>query len=88
MDNAVAYLTAGELIAAYEAKTLSPLEALDEALARIERFEPEFNAFQHLDPEAARVSAEASGARWARGAPQGALDGVPLTIKDLTPVKG
>ncbi len=88
MDNELAYMTATETVARFRAKTLSPVEVVDHALARIERIEPTLNAFQHLDPDSARASAAASEVRWARGEPQGALDGVPTTIKDLTFAKG
>jgi aspartyl-tRNA(Asn)/glutamyl-tRNA(Gln) amidotransferase subunit A len=33
-------------------------------------------------------AARASEERWRRGAPQGALDGVPATVKDLMPMRG
>ncbi len=88
MDDTLAFMTAHEMVERYRAKTLSPVEVLDEALRRIERLEPTLNAFQHLDPESARDAAQASEARWAKGEPQGALDGVPTTIKDLTLAKG
>ena len=88
MDNDLAFMTATEMVARYRAKSLSPVEVVDQALARIERLEPTLNAFQHLDPDSARTAAAAAEARWARGEPQGALDGVPTTIKDLTLAKG
>ncbi|MEE2980618.1 MAG: amidase [Pseudomonadota bacterium] len=88
MNNDLAFMTASEMVARFRAKSLSPVEATDQALARIERFEPTLNAFQHLDPDSARAAATASEARWAKGEPRGALDGVPTTIKDLTPAKG
>ena len=39
------------LMAAYRAKTLSPVEAVQDALSRIERFEPAVNAFTIVDAE-------------------------------------
>ena len=57
-------------------------------LARIERFNPVLNAFCHLAPDAALAAARASEARWAQKAPCGALDGVPVSIKDLILVNG
>ena len=59
MDDAIAYLTASDLLARYRAKSLSPLEVVEEALDRIERCEPTLNAFQHLDAESARDAARA-----------------------------
>ena len=88
MDDDLAFMTAHDMVERYRAKTLSPVEVVEAALDRIERLEPTLNAFQHLDPESARDAARASAARWAAGAPQGPLDGVPTTIKDLTLAKG
>jgi len=41
-----------------------------------------------VDREGALAAARASEARWAKGAPQGLVDGVPTTIKDLVFAKG
>ncbi len=74
--------TATELVAAYAAGSLSPVDVLDDVAALIEQREPELNAFWRLDLEGARVAAEASTARWRAGSPQGAVDGVPVTVKE------
>ncbi len=76
-------LDAVELLATYRARTLSPVEATTAVLARIARLDPRVNAFCLVDEAAALKSARASEARWARGEPCGALDGVPVSIKDL-----
>jgi aspartyl-tRNA(Asn)/glutamyl-tRNA(Gln) amidotransferase subunit A len=76
-------LDAVELLAAYRARTLSPVEATSAVLARIARLDPQVNAFCLVDEAAALTTARASEARWARGEPCGALDGVPVSIKDL-----
>src|SRR3954465_7941922 len=70
------------LLAAYRKRTLSPREVVDAALAAIERFNPALNAFCIVDAAAARSAARESEARWAKGAPKGIADGLPLTIKD------
>lgn len=75
-------LPAHELLAAYRARKLSPVEVTQDVLAHIERWEPQLAATYLLRPEAALAQARASEARWQRGEPQGALDGVPITIKD------
>ncbi len=83
-----AALTAAELIAAYRAGDLSPVEATEDCLARIERRDPELNAFCLVDGERALADARGSEARWARGEPAGPLDGVPVGVKDLLVTRG
>jgi aspartyl-tRNA(Asn)/glutamyl-tRNA(Gln) amidotransferase subunit A len=87
MDD-LAWRSAAELVALFRAREASPVEALDAVLAQVERHEKTLNAFVLLDAEGAREAARASAARWAKGAPQGPLDGVPATIKDLVDVAG
>ena len=82
MSDALHELGAHALLAAYRARSLSPVEVAQAVLARIERWEPHIAATWLLRPDAALAQARASEARWARGEPAGALDGVPLTIKD------
>ncbi|OLE30362.1 MAG: amidase [Actinobacteria bacterium 13_1_20CM_3_68_10] len=81
-------LTAAELLALYRAKKLSPVEATRAVLERIERLNPVLNAFCLVDGEAAIASATESEGRWMKGAPMGALDGVPVSIKDLILTRG
>jgi aspartyl-tRNA(Asn)/glutamyl-tRNA(Gln) amidotransferase subunit A len=81
-------LGATELTALFAKGSLSPLEALDTALARIRRLNPVLNAIVTLDPEGARVAALASTERWAKRTPLSPLDGVPVTIKDNLLVRG
>ena len=77
-----AAFTAAELIHRYGSRALSPVEVAEAVLARIDRFNPQVNAFVYLDAEAVRDMARAAEARWARGEPAGLLDGVPVTVKD------
>jgi aspartyl-tRNA(Asn)/glutamyl-tRNA(Gln) amidotransferase subunit A len=83
-----ALLSATQLVALYRARQLSPLEALEATLTRIERFNPIVNAYCHLDPDRARTAASASEARWQRGEPKGLVDGVPTGVKDNILVAG
>jgi aspartyl-tRNA(Asn)/glutamyl-tRNA(Gln) amidotransferase subunit A len=75
--------TATDLLAAFSAGKASPVEATEAVLARIARLDPQFNAFCLVDAPAARAAARASERRWRRGEPQGLLDGVPVSVKDL-----
>ncbi len=81
-------MSAAELLAAYKARKLSPVEAVDAIIARIEAWEPSIKALYAPNFEAARKEAKASEARWQAGRPQGALDGVPITIKENIATKG
>ena len=80
-------LTATELLDAYRKRTLSPVEAAEAVLARIKKLNPAFNAF-NLVSDKALDEARASEARWLAGAPQGLLDGVPVSIKDIILTRG
>ena len=81
-------LSATELLAAYRAKRLSPVEATRAVLARVEALNPVLNCFCFLDPESALASARESETRWMKGEPRGLVDGVPTSIKDLLYTKG
>ena len=84
----LADLTAVALVEAYRARRLSPVEVVDAVIARIDAWEPQLNALWAYDPEAARESARQSEARWMKGQPIGAIDGVPVTIKENIATKG
>jgi aspartyl-tRNA(Asn)/glutamyl-tRNA(Gln) amidotransferase subunit A len=81
-------LSAIELLAAYSSKALSPVEVTRAVLQHIERREPHVHATYALDPAGALAQAEAAQARWLKNEPQGALDGVPVTIKENIASRG
>src|SRR6185503_16012054 len=87
MEN-MAFLPATRLLELYRTKALSPVEAMTETLARLERYEGALNVFVLYDPESALAAARASEARWHKSEPQGLLDGVPLAIKDTQLTRG
>lgn len=76
-------LTACDAVALLRKGEVNPAEMLDAALARIEAVEPAVNAIPTLCPERARAQA-------IEGDPDhpGWLAGLPIGIKDLTPVAG
>ena len=76
------------LLAAYRRRTLSPVEVTQAVLAHMARWEPHLHATYLLRPDAALAQARASEARWQRGEPCGALDGVPVTVKELIATAG
>ncbi|MEY4713643.1 MAG: putative glutamyl-tRNA(GLN) amidotransferase subunit [Pseudomonadota bacterium] len=81
-------LAATEMVAAFRARTLSPVEVAQAVLARVERWEPQLQALFLLRPERVLQQARASEARWQRGEPLGPIDGVPLTLKDNIATEG
>src|SRR5215218_11267195 len=81
-------MTAGELLANYKTKKLSPVEAVDAVIAHIEKWEPKLKALYAPDFGGARSNAKASEKRWQAGKPQGSLDGVPVTVKENIATKG
>jgi len=81
-------LPATELVAAYAAGTLSPVDVVRDVIDHMARWEPQLCATWHAEPEQALRSAAASAARWQQGQPQGALDGVPVTIKENIATRG
>jgi aspartyl-tRNA(Asn)/glutamyl-tRNA(Gln) amidotransferase subunit A len=81
-------LSAVDIIAGFRAKQFSPLEVLEDVLTHVAAWEPHIKALYAYDPEGARAVAKASTERWGKGEPVGALDGVPVTIKDNVATKG
>ena len=81
-------LSAVDLIAGFRAKQFSPSEVLEDVLAHITVWEPHIKALYAFDPDGARATAKASTERWQKSEPVGALDGVPVTIKDNIATKG
>ena len=80
--------SATELLTLYRSGAASPVEATRAVLARVERLNPVLNAFCRVFAEDALHAAAQSEARWKSAAPCGALDGVPVSIKDLILVRG
>lgn len=81
-------MTAVELVNAFRAGELSPVEATNAVLDRIEERDGELNAFCLVDREAALAQARASEQRWHSGYSKGLLDGVPISIKDMFLTRG
>ena len=77
-------LTAVEAVEALKAGDVSPTELLEAALARIAQVEPDINAIPTLCADRARAHI----ARLTPGGEAPWLAGLPITIKDLNPVKG
>ncbi|MGA4849022.1 amidase [Streptomyces sp. G5(2025)] len=81
-------LTAVRLVDGYRKGEFSPVDVVRAALRRAEETQPLVNAFVRIEAQAALEQAEASAARWRRGEPQGLVDGVPVSVKDLLLLRG
>ena len=67
---------------------LTPIDALEHCLARIEELDEKLGAFVRLTPDRAREAAAAATRRIASGQALSRLDGVPTAIKDLSATEG
>ncbi len=85
---ALAYLDASALAEAFRRRSLSPVEVAEALLARIDALDGPINAVVHTDREYTLAMARAAESRYAAGQPLSPLDGVPVTIKDLSSVAG
>ncbi len=70
------------------AGALSPVALVDACLARIARIQPLLNAFTAVFAEQAREQARHAEQLVRAGRPLGLLHGVPIAIKDFTPMAG
>jgi aspartyl-tRNA(Asn)/glutamyl-tRNA(Gln) amidotransferase subunit A len=86
--NDVAHTSAVSLLDLYRTRALSPVEATRLILEHLDALQPKINAFCIVDREGALAAARESERRWQRGEAVGRLDGVPVTIKDLLPMRG
>jgi aspartyl-tRNA(Asn)/glutamyl-tRNA(Gln) amidotransferase subunit A len=80
--------TIATLARAIAARKISPFEATQEHLARIERLDGRIRAFITVDAEGALATARALEAELVAGRSRGPLHGVPLAHKDLCHVPG
>ncbi|MEE9470619.1 MAG: amidase family protein, partial [Gemmatimonadota bacterium] len=84
---ALADLSATELRRRIGSREASPVEVMEACLARIETYGERLNAVVTLNEGPLDEAREAEGAL-ARGADAGPLFGLPVGIKDVTPVAG
>lgn len=82
------YLPAHKALAAFRDKSLSPVELMEAVIARAGVAQPKTNAltFTHFDQ--AMAAARQAEARYANGTATGALEGLPVAIKDESFIEG
>ena len=83
-------LSAAELRAAYESRSLSPVEVVESLFERIDSLEPSLNAFISQTRESVLTQARVAAREWRfrEGDEPPPLLGIPVTIKDLVDVQG
>ena len=88
MSSDLHYQTVAQLSDLLSAGKLSAVELAQAVIGRTRAVEPHVHAFNSFDPEDALAQASASDERRSRGASAGALDGIPIGIKDVIAVEG
>ena len=87
-DLDLAYASARELSGLIRAMEISPVEVIQNTLARIEEVDRDLNCFCFVYPEEALQAARAVERAVVAGEDLAPLAGVPIAFKDLTPTKG
>src|SRR5690349_22506019 len=77
-----------ELSAAYDARSLSPVELVTALLARIEAIDSQYLSYLAVLAETALAEARTAEAELGRGERRGPLHGIPVGLKDLVDVAG
>jgi len=87
-SNQICQMDTITLARAVAAKELSPVEAVEAVLERLERLDPTLHMFATVVADQAREDAKRIEADLAAGREVGALAGVPTGVKDLICTKG
>ena len=82
------YLSATDALAGFRSKELSPVELMEAVITRAEKVEPVVNAFTYTHYERALERAGVAADRYARGETVGALEGLPVALKDEVELQG
>ena len=83
-----AQITIESAAAAFRRREFTPLELTTTLLDRIDRLNPQLNAYLTVTRESALAEAQAATDEQAQGKQRGPLHGIPLSLKDLYHVAG
>ena len=78
----IPFLSATELAGYIERREISPVEAVEAYLDRIEQVDPALNSYITVTPAEARQAAREAEAEISRGEYRGVLHGIPVAVKD------
>src|SRR3954462_8417753 len=84
----ICWLGIGEIARLYRRRELSPVAVVDAFLSRIERLNPQLNAFVLIDAEGARKAARDAEQAFLRGTDLPVRYGWPFSVKDNIPTAG
>ncbi len=87
-DSDLAYMPATRALDLFAKRKLSPVELLGAVIARAERLGKKVNAFTYTHFDEARGLARKAETKYAKGRRTGALEGLPVGIKDESYIKG
>ena len=87
-DLDLCYMPASEALRQFKAKTLSPVELMQATIDRAEATKAKINCFTFTHFDEAMDLARQAEAKYAKGARTGALEGLPIGIKDESYIKG
>ena len=84
----IPFLSATELSARIKSKEVSPVEATEAYLERVDRLNPTFHAYLTVCADEAMAAARESEEALAGGQYRGPMHGIPVTVKDQVKSKG
>lgn len=88
MREELCFLPAVELRALIAEKKVSPVEVMEDVVARAQRLQPALNCFITLCADEAMAQARVAEQDVMAGRPLGRLHGIPYTVKDLVNTQG
>lgn len=87
-DLELCYMPAHEALRRFKTRDLSPVELMEATIRRAEAMKAPVNALTYTHFDEAMDRARRAEAKYAKGARTGALEGLPVGIKDESEIKG